>query len=118
MHEASLAQEVLNIIERAATAEGFTQVKAVEIEVGQLSCVEPEALHFAIDALAANTLLEAAEIVIRPVIGRLRCHHCEIEFNSTTLYTVCPHCQQSGARIVAGDDMQITEIEVLEVDHV
>ena len=43
MHELSLLEGVLSIIEDNADTQGYTSVKKVCLEIGALSCVEPEA---------------------------------------------------------------------------
>ena len=45
MHEMSLAEGVLQIVEDAGRTQGFSRVKAVILEIGQLSAVEPEAMR-------------------------------------------------------------------------
>ena len=46
MHEMSLAEGVLAIIEEQAAKSGFARVKAVWLEIGALSGVETEAMRF------------------------------------------------------------------------
>ena len=41
MHELSLAENVLQIIEEAAQAQGFSRVKTVVLEIGRPAAVEP-----------------------------------------------------------------------------
>ncbi len=118
MHEATLALEVLNIVEDTRRHQNFQRVMSLDIEVGQLSCVEASALQFALMAVSSGTALENATINILPVPGRLCCKHCGREFFSATVFTVCPQCQRSGARIIGGDDMRVTQIEVSEVQYV
>ena len=42
MHEMSLAEGVLQLVEDTAQREGAQRVKLVVLEIGQLSSVEPE----------------------------------------------------------------------------
>ena len=44
MHEISLAGSVINLIEAAAAREGFSRVRQVRCEIGELACVEADAL--------------------------------------------------------------------------
>ena len=44
MHEMSLAEGVVQIIEDAAREQGFSKVKTVFLEIGWLSSVEPDAM--------------------------------------------------------------------------
>ena len=60
MHEMSLAEGVLQIVEDAARSQGFSQVTAVRLEIGRLSSVEPEALRFCFDVVVRGSLAEGA----------------------------------------------------------
>ncbi|GAB1266459.1 hydrogenase maturation nickel metallochaperone HypA [Aurantivibrio infirmus] len=114
MHEASLAEELIEIINATARREHFKHVKKVELEIGELSCVDPESLRFAIEALIYDSVLDLATINISQIPGRLQCLHCKKEFEGNSVHTACPYCQQFGTRIVGGDDMQLTELEIYE----
>ena len=46
MHEMSLAEGVLQVIEGSAKSNGFTQVKTVWLEIGELSGADAEAMRF------------------------------------------------------------------------
>lgn len=52
MHELTLAQSVVEIVEEAARREGAARVACVRLELGELSHVEPEALAFAFEIAA------------------------------------------------------------------
>ena len=46
MHEMSLAESVLQLVEETAIREKAQRVKLVVLEIGRLSSVEPEAMRF------------------------------------------------------------------------
>ena len=56
MHEISLCENIRDLIEDQARADGFTRVNKVWLEVGPLSCVEPEALRFGFRAVMAGLI--------------------------------------------------------------
>lgn len=58
MHEMSLAENVLQIIEDAGRDQGFSRVKTVVLEIGRLAAVETEALRFCFDAAAQGSMAE------------------------------------------------------------
>ena len=51
MHEMSLAEGVLQLVEETAMRENAQRVKLVVLEIGRLSSVEPEALRFCFEAV-------------------------------------------------------------------
>ena len=63
MHEMSLAESVLQIIEDTARAQKFSRVRSVVLEVGVLSAVEPEAMLFCFDAVTRGSIAEGAKLI-------------------------------------------------------
>ena len=59
MHELSLAESAVDLIEQAAVRDGFARVRTVFIEIGRLSCVDPEALRFDLEQPAIATRANA-----------------------------------------------------------
>lgn len=64
MHELSLADNILQMVEAAAQRERFDRVRVLRLEVGRRAGVEVQALHFALTAIAAGTCLADAAIEI------------------------------------------------------
>lgn len=112
MHEISLAESVLQIIEDAAINQGFTRVRTVYLEIGKLSCVENDAMRFCFDAVIKDTLADGARLEIIETAGQGRCTRCGQETQIDTLYEACPQCGSYGMQIIAGDVMRVKELEV------
>ena len=51
MHELTLCRNMVEIIEQEAILQSFQHVETVRMEIGVLSCVEPEALRFCFDTV-------------------------------------------------------------------
>ena len=112
MHELSLAESMLQIIEDAAAEQGFTRVKKIWMEVGRLSCVEKDALRFGFSVVVDGTVAQQAVLEIIDIAGRGRCERCCSEIAITTLYDACPNCGSYAIDIIRGNEMRITEMEV------
>jgi hydrogenase nickel incorporation protein HypA/HybF len=112
MHEMSLAESVLDVIKDASCDQGFKRVKTVWLEIGQLSCVEAEAMRFCFDSVMKDTLADGAKLEIIRTKGRGRCPACEHEAPIATLYEACPQCGSYGLQVIAGDAMRVKELEV------
>ncbi len=112
MHEMSLIDSVLKCIAEEAALKGFLKVKAVCLEVGRLSCVEPEALAFCFEALAPSSVCENAELKITKVPGVAFCPKCKKEVEISRYGAPCPLCGEYGLEIKGGDKVFIKEIEV------
>ena len=64
MHEVSLAEGVIDVVERAAEGAHATAVSEVRVAVGELSNVEIEALAFAFESVKKGTVANDAKLVI------------------------------------------------------
>lgn len=112
MHELSLAENVLQIIEDAAREQGFEQVRTVWLEVGQLACVEQEALRFAFDVVTRDSIAQQARLEIIETAGQGRCEKCGQSFLLATIYEACPACGSYQVSVTDGDAMRVRELEV------
>lgn len=112
MHEMSLAESVLQIVENSARSQDFSRVKAVWVEIGRLSCVEPEALRFAFAAVTDGSIAHGARLEIVEVAGRGVCLECAAEVELAERHAACPSCGSYKLRVTGGEDMRIRELEV------
>jgi hydrogenase nickel incorporation protein HypA/HybF len=112
MHEMSLAEGVLQLIEDAARRDGFTRVATVWIEIGRLSGVEPDALAFCFDAVARGSLAEGARLEIVTVPGSGHCVACGKDTGLEQVYDPCRHCGAVPLQVTGGTEMRVKELEV------
>lgn len=112
MHEMSLAESVLQIIEEAALSQNFTKVKTVILEVGQLASIEIEAMHFCFDAVMSGSVAEGATLQIIDIPGMGQCRKCAAAIKMSELYGICPICGSYETYAVSGLDMRVKELEV------
>ena len=69
MHEMSLCESIMQIIEDEAQRQGFERVIRVRLEIGRLSGVEIEAMRFGFDAVTRDSLADGAELEIIEAAG-------------------------------------------------
>jgi len=112
VHELSLAQSVVEIIENAAARDAFLRVRRVWLEVGTLSCVEPEAMRASFEAVSRDTLAEGAALELVRVPGRGRCPACGVVSLIEAREDACPSCGGYGLQPVAGTELRLRELEV------
>lgn len=112
MHELSLAENVLQIIEEAAVEQGFRRVKTVVLEIGSLAAVEPDAMAFCFDAAMRGSCAEDAELRIVSAPGIGRCADCATEFGLEELPAACPSCGGYRVEPIAGMALRVSELEV------
>lgn len=112
MHEMSLAEGVRSIVEDAARAQGFGKVKAVVLEIGELSSVEVDALRFCLEAVLRDTVAEGARIDVETVPGKGWCLQCATEVPVHQRYDACPKCGGYQVQPTGGTEMRVKELEV------
>ena len=112
MHEMSIALEILNIVERAAQTNGAATVNTISIDVGTLAGVMIPSLEFGLEVAKQNTCARQAEIHIQEIPGRGQCPACKESFPMTFAIEPCPQCDNSFLKMIAGNELQVREIEV------
>ncbi|QOJ19420.1 MAG: hydrogenase maturation nickel metallochaperone HypA [Gammaproteobacteria bacterium] len=112
MHELSLAENILQQIEDAAIAQRFSRAKTVWLEIGELACVEQEALRFFFTVVTEDSIARQAKLEIIGIAGRAVCDDCHRAILIAALHQACPHCGSYAMQITQGDEMRIRELEV------
>jgi hydrogenase nickel incorporation protein HypA/HybF len=113
MHEMSLAEGVIGVIEDAARTQGFDQVKTVWLEIGRLAAVEPDALRFSFDVVKRGTVADAARIEIVDLPGAAWCMKCADTVAIDERGAACPACGSYQLQVSGGDDLRVKELEVV-----
>lgn len=113
MHEMSLAESVLQIIEDAVRNQKVNRVRSVVLEIGALSAVEPDAMRFCFDAVTRGSIAEGAQLEIIEQPGKASCMDCgAVSILLTERFSLCPECQSARILITGGDAMRVKELAV------
>ncbi len=112
MHEMSLAEDVLQLVEETARREKAQRVTCIVLEIGQLFAVEVSALEFCFAAVAAAGPARAARLEIVAVAGAGECMACGLGLAMDSLFGTCPGCGSHRLRVTAGTEMRVREIEI------
>jgi hydrogenase nickel incorporation protein HypA/HybF len=112
MHEMSLAESVLDLVEHRARREGCRRIKTVRLEIGKLSGVEPESMRFCFDAVVGGTLAEGAELDIVEEDGLAWCFDCGRLTPLAVRGDPCPGCGGFHLRLDEGLAMRVSELEI------
>jgi len=109
MHELSITRNVVAIVAERAAGQRVTRVR---LQIGCLSAIVPDAVRFCFDICAADTPLAGARLEIEHILGRGRCDDCSAEIPLTAPVGRCPGCGAGGLRVIAGQELNIKEMEV------
>ena len=112
MHEMSIAEGIVQILEEQAVSQNYNQVTAVWLEIGPLSAIQIEPLMFCFDAVTKGTLAEGALLHIKNTQGKAVCSQCMKQVEILQLYDQCSYCGSYQLQITEGDEMRIKELEV------
>lgn len=113
MHELTLAQGIISLIEQQAAEAGFTQVRVVRLEIGAFGGVEEEALRFCFGAAARGTAAENAELDVVHLPGAAWCLECETTVSLAERFAPCPLCGGQLLQVTGGQDLRLRELEVV-----
>ena len=112
MHELSLMEGVLAVLEEERDRHGFRRVVRIVLEIGALAGVEREALAFCHEAVAAGTVAEGAALELVDVPAMAWCGVCQADVPVDSRLDLCPHCGEVPVRITQGLDLRVKSIEV------
>ncbi|WP_215522940.1 hydrogenase maturation nickel metallochaperone HypA [Varibaculum prostatecancerukia] len=110
MHEVSLARQLARIVSRHAAGR---EVLEVELEVGHLRQVVPEALQFAWSAVRKNTLSGSARLNITEIPAVIVCENCGAKTQmGEVLDFRCSQCHAREVATISGEEFRVVSIEV------
>lgn len=112
MHEMSIAEGIIQVLEEQAKAQNYQRVKTVWLEIGPLAMIETDALTFCFDAVTRGSLAEGAKLNIINIEGEAFCLQCLKTVAVQKRYDACPECGSYQLQITQGDEMRIKELEV------
>ena len=112
MHELSIAMNIVEICTEEASKAGAQTVSKVELEIGTISGVIPDALEFSWDVAIRDTPIENARLAISLVQARARCLDCKKEFELDDVLNPCPSCGSFGNEILQGKELKIKAITI------
>ncbi len=113
MHEMSLSLETVELVVESAKQGGFQRVSAVWIEIGVLSCIEPEAIEFSYQIATRGTMAENSILHIESLPGEAYCFGCQKNIVLNQRGEPCPCCGGFELKVMQGDELRVKEIEVL-----
>jgi len=109
MHELSITRSVVAIVSERATGQRVTRVR---LQIGRLSAIMPEAIRFCFSICTQDTPAAGAALEIDEIPGRGSCSDCSTEVALTELLGRCPNCGHASLRVIAGQEINIKEMEI------
>jgi hydrogenase nickel incorporation protein HypA/HybF len=113
MHEVSLMENIIGLIEDQHRLSPFSRVRSIRLELGALGPAEPDCLRFCFDAVAQGTVAEGARLDIAIIPGQARCVACRCITPVQDRFDACQVCGGLDRPIIAGNDLRLVQLEVV-----
>ena len=112
MHEVSLMEQAIELAVEQARLQHSERIHVLQLRVGAMSGVVPEALRFAFDAVTRGTIAQDARLDIIHQPSACYCSTCRDEFEPEDIFFKCPRCHRMSTEILRGRDLEIVSLEV------
>lgn len=108
MHELAITQSVVDAVSDHTAG---AKVAAVQLRVGKLSGVVPDAMRFCFDMVTDGTALQGARLDIDEPDGRGHCRSCGEDFPLPDLVLLCG-CGSADVEVLSGRELSVMSVEV------
>ncbi len=126
MHEASIAQSIVETVLTEAEKKNAVKVESVEIEIGELTFLGIDQVSFWLQSGFEGTIAQDAKIDFKNVKGVLKCNSCgyegELTLKEDPAYHLklptfaCPKCKSPDIEVIKGKDTIIRRIRIITPD--
>jgi len=111
MHELGITQNIVAIVTEHAKGK---KIQRVVLEIGKLSAIMPDAIHFCFDICTQDTVLEGATLEILEIPGLAECRQCGKQIPLDKPFGIC-ECGSVQLNLITGEELKIKEIEIEEI---
>ena len=112
MHELSIVMSIVDIANKEAEKHHAPVVESIELHIGKLSGIEPDAFDFAWQVAVKGTVLEKTERIIRYIPGIALCLDCGTEFSIESPIDGCPECNSFRKDYKCGRELRVLTMTV------
>ncbi len=111
MHEFSIMQNLLKIIEKEAKANSLSKVNGITVKIGKLRQVVPEFIEFAFATIAKDTIADGAKLNIESIPITIHCEKCNKDYPVIEDTYTCPDCDSLDIKVITGKEIILASIE-------
>ncbi|MGI8433127.1 MAG: hydrogenase maturation nickel metallochaperone HypA [Nocardioidaceae bacterium] len=108
MHELAITRSV---VEAVTERTGSAPVASVQVRVGRLAGVVPDAMRFCFELVVAGTPLEGAALYIEQPEGRGHCRTCGDDFVLADLILLCS-CGSADVEVLTGRELAVASVKL------
>ena len=112
MHELGIVFHIVKMVEEVGEQNSLTSVSRVKLTLGEVSGVVPDYL---IDCwrwtAEKNNLIHGSVLEVEEAPAVTVCNACGKTYGTVEFGRTCPHCGSGNTVLLAGDQVELTEIE-------
>ena len=112
MHELAVTESILTIATEHAARAQARQVTHLYLTIGQLASIVDDSVQFYWDTLSQGTVCEGSQLHFERIPAKLTCQDCGTSYTLDDELILCPNCNSSRVRVVAGEEFQLKSIDV------
>ena len=127
MHEYSVATEIYEVILKTAIKNDAKKVTSVDLELGELTHINPDQLIFCLEIMAEGSLMENATLNLVKIPSKVKCK-CGYEgvldnkrypmLSDLAFNLGCPECGNPVPNLISGKEINVRNIKIELDDHV
>ncbi|MCR9289778.1 MAG: hydrogenase maturation nickel metallochaperone HypA [Bacteroidetes bacterium] len=111
MHEASLVQNIFDILESKFTEEELETLESIDLQVGLLSNVEPLLMKSAFEAVKSSIdKYQDVKLNMEVVDVEIFCDNCDTNSTINNYKFACAHCGQPNNNVIKGMELLIKRV--------
>lgn len=110
MHEASIVESLVDLVQQ--NLQPGQKPRRIEVRVGLLTGVSPDAMRFYFEMMREDTLGPQAELDVQLEPLRAECRNCNATHTFQEIAWLCPACGAHGLAFLNGDELHLCNIEV------
>jgi len=112
MHELSVTQSILDVALKHANQADAQKITDIHVVMGELSTNVDDSVQFYWSLIAKGTLAEGAQLHFRRVPAEFLCSDCAQNYHPADAELICPFCESTRVRIVAGEEFYLDSIDI------
>ena len=112
MHELSIAQSLVDQIDKNAKEQKAIKVSKIAVCVGRISGVEIEALRFAFPMVVDGTPYSDTILELEEIPFGIKCTACSTASQPVDPFMICPSCGSDQVDLISGRELHIKYMEI------
>jgi hydrogenase nickel incorporation protein HypA/HybF len=111
MHELSICNAIANTAAKHADGHSVSQVN---VQIGHLRQVVPDALQFSWHVVSEATALRDAVLVIEQVPAVVKCRSCGARTTLDVPMLACGQCEGFDVKLISGEELVVVSIDLVD----